>query len=195
MDSNSEFEGRIDYLELLIMTLKEHEKKLSEAVDTLKDTAAYLKETTAQITPYPLQKSTTITIHCEDWKEFKGKSRKARVIAFSTRDDYFSVTMVSDELYTYSEPLPEQELVVKKEGVKYVINNMSFNNIEAIPLAFKKHLNCGLQGSIRTVKHVLPDESYLLKLTFNVDVNQIKNWLSEELNAPIDKILEGKITC
>ncbi|UCH01544.1 MAG: hypothetical protein JSV20_06705, partial [Candidatus Bathyarchaeota archaeon] len=70
MDSNSEFEGRIDYLELLIMTLKEHEKKLSEAVDTLKDTAAYLKETTAQITPYPLQKTTTITIHCEDWKEF-----------------------------------------------------------------------------------------------------------------------------
>lgn len=194
MDSNSEFEGRIDYLELLIMTLKEHEKKLSEAVDTLKDTAANLKETT-QITPYPLQKTTTITIQCEDWNEFKTKSRKARVIAFSTRDNYFSVTMVSDELYAYSEPLPEQELAVKKEGVKYVVDNMSFNNIEAIPLAFKKHLNCGLQGSIRTVKHVLPDGSYLLKLTFNIDVNQIKSWLSEELNAPMDKILEGKITC
>lgn len=194
MDSNSEFEGRIDYLELLIMTLKDHENKLSVVVDTLQDTAANLKETMTQFTPHQLQKDNTITIQCEDWNEFKGKSRTARVIAYSFKENYFRVTMVSDEVYTYSEPLPEQELVVKKEGTKYIIDNMSFNNLEAISLPFKKHLNCGLQGSLSTIKHVLPDGTYLLKLTFKIDVNQIKNWLSKELNAPIDKILEGKIT-
>jgi len=136
-----------------------------------------------------------VSVQCRDWKDFRAKSRGARRIAFEVEEKIFTVNSLSnEEVFKYSEVLAEHEFRAKKEEKGYLIEKMFFDNLDGIPLLFKERLRCGLGISIRSSKFTLPDGEYVFKLAYYVDSDEVKHWLSEQLEIPEENIVEGKIT-
>jgi len=218
---SSEFQERIDTLDLIINVLKEHEKildrlaeRLESVVDNLKARGTEGKKIRESISligerisslndAFVRYRSIDSKIHrparfalvqCKEWTDFKDKSRGARRVAFEVEEKIFTVDSLSDEeVFKYSESLPEQEFHVKEEEKRYVIEKMFVDSLDNLPLVLKRRLRCGLQFSIRSSRFDLSDMEHVFKLTYHVDSDRAKNWLSGELEVPEENIVEGKI--
>ena len=219
MSTDSEFQEKIDTLDLIINVLKEHEKILDKLAEKLESTVNNLKtrgaegekirksislidekisslndaiaQFLASKTPKPARFS---LVQCEEWTDFKDKSRGARRVAFEAEEKAFTVNSMSDEeIYEYSEALAEHEFCVKEEEKRYVLEKMFIDSLDDVPLVFKRGLKCGLDVSIISSKFDLPDGRHVFKLTYHVDPERAKRWLSKELEVPEDNIIEGKI--
>jgi len=218
---SSEFQERIDTLDLIIKVLKEHEKILDRLADRLESIVNDLKargaeekkirESISQIgekisslndafaryrsIDFKISKPARFAlVQCEEWADFKDKSRGARRVAFEIEEKTFSVNaLANEEIFKYSETLPEHELHVKEEEKRYVIEKMFVDSIDDVPLVLERRLRCGLEVSIRSSKFDLSDVEHVLKLTYFVDSDRAKHWLSEELEVPEKNIVEGEI--
>lgn len=218
MCPNSERQEKIDTLDLIIDVLKEHEKildklaerlesivddleargaegeKIRESISLIDEKISSLNEAFARFLASKIPKPARFAlVQCNEWTEFKDKSRGVHRVAFEVEEKTFIVNSVSDEdVFKYSEVLPEYELCVKEKEKRYVVK-MLVDSLDDVPLVFKKRLRCGLEVSIRSSKIDLPDGEHMFKLTYHIDSDRAKRWLSEELEVPEESIVEGKI--
>lgn len=192
MAADDSFEGRIDYLELLINTLRDHEKQLNDVADTLVESVNEIRgaveEGMATTSGKPF-----LTVWCEQWLEFKRRSTKPQLVTFSFLGNRLTIHTVADEVYAYTELLPEQEFHVRRDGKKFVVDGMTFSSIDSVSLAFKQRLNCGLEGTFITSRHAITDDEYRVKMRFTLDPAQVRKWLTKELKVTSDSIIEGSI--
>jgi hypothetical protein len=190
--ADDSFEGRIDYLELLISTLRDHEKQLNDVADTLVESVNEIRATVEEGVPTATGKP-VLTVRCEQWSEFKRRGAKARLVTFSLREHRLTVHAVADEVYAYAEPLPAQELHVRRDGESFVVDGLTFGSLDRVPLAFRQRLDCGLDGTFVTSRHAVTDGAYRVQMRFTLDPTQVRRWLAEELKVPSDGIVEGSI--
>jgi len=218
---SSEFQERIDTLDLIIKVLKEHEKildrlaeRLESIVDDLKargveggkirESISLIGEKISSLNDalvryrsidFKIPKPARFAlVKCKEWRDFKDKSRGARRVAFEVREKTFSVNALSDEeIFKYSETLPEHEFHVKEEKKHYVIEKMFVGSLDDVLLVLERRLRCGLEVSTRSSRFDLSDVEHVFRLTCFVDSDRAKNWLSEELEVPEKNIVEGEI--
>jgi len=184
---DSEFQKKVDTLDLIIGVLKEHEKILDKLAKKLERIVKLASSKIPKLARFAL-------VQCKEWTDFKDKSRGARRVAFEVEEKTFTVNSVSDEgVFKYSEVLAEHEFCVKEEEKRYVLEKMFIDSLDDVPLVFKRGLRCGLEVSIRSSEFDLSDGKHVFKLTYHVDPGRAKRWLSKELEVPEEKIIEGKI--
>lgn len=192
MSTDDRFEGRIDYLELLISTLRDHEKQLNDVADTLVESVDQIRRDVEKGAPAASGKP-FLTVWCERWSEFKRRAAKPRLVTFSLRDNRLTVHAVTDEVYAYAERLPEQEFHARQDGETFVVDRLTFGSLDAVPMAFRQRLDCGLEGTFVTSRHAVTDGEYRVQLRFTLDASQVRKWLTTELKVASDGIVEGSI--
>ena len=217
MPTDSEIEEKIDALDLIIKVLKEHEKELDKLAERLETTLSGIKvekvdqakiaESLASIKSKIMNISDTLTvletprppklpvIQCGKWIDFKDRSINAKTVTFEIREEDFIINSISNgNVQTYFEHLPELTFQIKEEENKFLIEKMSFSKIDDIPLILNRRLSCGLEISIKSSKIHLSNKNWAIKLTYYIDPEKTKRWLSKELSIPEENIIEGKIT-
>ena len=194
MSSEHDYEGRMDFLEILITTLREHEKKLSEVADGFEKSAGDLLEALKKVQSVP-KVAPDVLVHCSNWEEFKREVKAAYITTFSFEGNRFVVNALYDKmLYVYSEPLQEREFRAKKEEEHYILDGIFIDNLDSASLSLNKSLNCGLNGILITSTHLLSDGTYILRINIHIDLSQAREWLSKELGIPSSKVLQGSIS-
>ncbi len=195
MSSEHDYEGRMDFLEILIATLREHEKKLSEVADGFEKSAGDLVEALKRVQSLSRGAPGMLMVQCSDWGEFKREVGTAFMAAFNLKDKRFVVNAFSGEvLYIYSEPLPEKELRARREGERYIVDGIFVDSLDAASLIFNRSLNCGLNGTYVASTSLLSDGTCVLKISLHIDSNRARDWLTRELGVPAEKILQGSIS-
>lgn len=221
MCPSSEFQERIDTLDLIIKVLKEHEKildrlaerlgsivddlkargaegeKIRESISLIGEKISSLNDALARYRPidFKIPKPARFAlVKCKEWADFKDKSRGARRVAFEIEEKTFSVNALSgEEVFKYSEALPEHEFHVKEEEKRYVIERMFVDSIDHVPLILERRLRCGLEVSTRSSRLDLSEVERVFRLTYYVDSDRAKHWLSKELEVSEENIVEGEI--
>jgi len=215
MCPSSEFQEKMDVLDLIINILKEHEESLEGLADrlegminnlhSLEDKISSLNETLAQflsfntanplILPSQANETKPLTlIDCGEWTEFKERSKKARMVAFQVKDKVFTVSSLSNGVvFKYSENLPEVRFQVGDESKQFAVEKISFNGPDDLSLIFEKRLKCGLEATVRGSTFNLSEGTRLFQLSYHVDLATAKRWLSKELSVPKENIIEGNI--
>lgn len=220
MSQGSEFPEKIDTLDLIITVLKDHEKildnlarrltpivkglesrgveedKILENISSIERKISGLNDIIARFLltqkPEPVK---GVLIECNNWEDFKAKSYDANTVTFDVVEKDFVVNSVSDnEFYKYSETLPENEFLLKREGELFTVERISINSLQANPLLFMNKLKCGLEITVETTKHDLSEGKYLYRSSHKIIEDKTKEWLSRELNISKDKVLRGKFT-
>lgn len=192
MSSDSTNRDKIDVIDFIIKTLTEHEKAMDELVARLEELFEHLP--TQPSPPRDVERPLAISIEIQDWGEFKSRCRGAPVVAFEIDGKALSIYAVKEGMvYAYSEELPEMRVRMRRAEDHYIVEEFSVDSLEGIPLAFRKRLNCGLEGSVRGSKVRLPEGGHLIKVAYDVDVEEAKKWLSKELKVNKKSILQGKI--
>ncbi len=215
MCPSSEFQEKIDVLDLIINILKEHEESLEGLADRLEGMInnlhgveveiSNLNETLAHfsfsktanplIVPSQANGTKPLTlIDCREWTEFKDRSKKARMVAFQVKEKVFSVSSFSNGVvFKYSETLPEVRFQVGDESKQFAVEKISFNDPDDLSLIFEKRLKCGLGVTVRCSNFNLSEGERLFQLSYHVDSVTTKHWLSKELDVPKENIIEGNI--
>lgn len=210
MCPSSEFQEKVDVLDLIINILKEHEENLGKIADkfesvtnnlySVESRISSLNETLAQIllsrttSPSTQAKPAALVEH-KDWATFKERSRGASVVAFEVEEKVFTVSSLSDGIACrYSESLPELKFQVGDGERRYVIEKMSMESSDDLSPVFERKLRCGLEVVVKSSKFDLSDGGRVFRLTYEVDSVTARLWLSEELGVPEENIVEGKLS-
>lgn len=184
---------KVDVIDFIINTLTEHEKTMDELVERLE--GLFERLSTQPSSPREVERALAICIEVQDWGEFKSRCRGAMVVAFEIEERVLSIYAVKEGMvYTYSEELPEMKIRMRRAEDYYIVEEFSVDSLEGIPLAFSKRLNCGLEGSVRGSKVRLPEGGHLIRVVYDVGVEEAKGWLSKELKVNKRSIIQGKIT-
>ncbi|MFB0543856.1 MAG: hypothetical protein ACETVR_03645 [Candidatus Bathyarchaeia archaeon] len=193
MSSDSTTRDKIDVIDFIIRTLTEHEKAMDELVARLEEILEHLP--TQPPPPRDVERPLAICVETQDWGEFKSRCGGAPVVAFEIDEKTLSIYAVKEGVvYAYSEELPEMRIRMRRAEDYYIVEEFSVDSLEGIPLAFRKRLNCGLEGSVRGSRVRLPEGGHLIKVAYDVDVEEAKTWLSKELKVNKRSIIQGKIT-
>jgi len=193
MSPPSEFQEKIDVLDIIIGILRDHEKSLSRLVERFDDIydafltlegkileqnqiMSYLDEPNGKnkvdITNH---NGHMFVIRCKDWLTFQDKSKGASIVTFEIEDGIFSFSSVSDPyVFIYSERLPEIELRIDAQSEKVSMGNISFNTMNDL--------------SVNGLK-----EGLIYNKILYLSPPEVKRWLSAELKVPEKNIIEGKI--
>jgi len=215
MCPSSEFQEKMDVLDLIINILKEHEESLEGLADrlegminnlhSLEDKISSLNETLAQFlfsttanpltTPSQANVTKPLTlVDCTEWTEFKERSKKAQMVAFQVKEKVFTVSSLSNgAVFRYSEALPEVRFQVGDESKQFAVEKISFNGPDDLSLIFERRLKCGLEAAVRGSNFNLSEGERLFQLSYHVDSVTAKQWLSKELSVPEENIIEGNI--
>ncbi len=188
MTVHSEFQEKIDVLDMIISILKEHEENLSglvERFDALCNNLAAVDEKASELghslsrleglgvknivgisgTNGPL-----VTVECRDWLNFRSASQGALLVAFEIVNDLLVLSSVSDLfVFTYSERLPSME-ALSKASKKEAEFHLGDRNFEA---------------------SLSQSQGVLCKMFLKTD--KMKHWLTSELGVAGNKIIEGRI--
>ena len=198
MCPSSEFQEKVDALDLVINILKEHEKTLSNLADRLEGFVKDISELDRRksLTPFLVSKTAKpmTLVRCEEWTDFNARSRDAQLVAFEVRERVFTVNSVSDEaVCEYSEFLPQINFRVKEEDGRYIVDEISVGNLNDLLLLFTGRLRCGLAVFVKSSRFDLSDKERVVQLSRQVDPAEAKRWLSRELNVAEENIVLGKI--
>jgi len=220
VSQGSEFPEKIDTLDLIITVLKDHEKildnlarrltpivkglesrgvdedKILENISSIERKISGLNDIIARFLltekPEPVK---GVIIECNNWEDFKVKSRDADTVTFDVVEKDFVVNSVSNnEFYKYSETLPENEYLLKREGELFTVERFSTNSLQTNPLIIMNKLRCGLEITVETTRQNLPEDKYLYRSSHKIIEDKTKEWISQELNISKEKVLRGKFT-
>jgi len=220
VSQGSEFPEKIDTLDLIITVLKDHEKildnlarrltpivkglesrgvdedKILENISSIERKISGLNDIIARfLLTQKSEPAKGVIIECNNWEDFKVKSRDADTVTFDVVEKDFVVNSVSNnEFYKYSETLPENEYLLKREGELFTVERFSTNSLQTNPLLIMNKLRCGLEITVDTTKQNLSEDKYLYRSSHKIIEDKTKEWLSQELNISKEKVLRGKFT-
>jgi len=193
VSSNSSNRDKIDVIDFIIKTLTEHEKAMDKLVAKLEE--ILLNNSTHPPRYKEVERPIAVCIETKDWGEFKSNCINALVVAFEIEDKTLSIYAVKGGIVcSYTEELSEMKIRMRRSEDHYVVEEFCVDSLEGIPLAFKRRLNCGLEGSVKGSKVRLPDGEHLININYYVDIEEAKKWLSKELKVNIKNIIQGKIS-
>lgn len=185
--------------------LNEHEQQLSSTTENLGELYDRMKRdresSTEILTEIAKEIEETITrpakrqlvIHCNHWKDMKRNRKNSRIVTFDTRENRFVVTMIADEIYEYTEPMPTKTMRVRTAQGNYIIEGFIIDDLENVTQLFKNTLDCGLNGTYQTTNVDLPDEEHMVTMQFTIDRQTIITFLAKELQIPETKVIEGRM--
>ena len=192
LSSDSGYREKVDALDLIIQVLRDHEKTLDELIGRLEE--VFERFSTGREAEH-VEKFPAIRVEISNWKEFRSKCSGASMVAFEKDERVLSIFAVKEGVvHTYSEALPVMNVRVKKSEEQYVVNGVSADSLHDIWSAFKMRLRCGLEGYVKGSEVRLQEGTHLLIITYDVDAEEARQWLSKELNVDKKKIVQGKIT-
>jgi hypothetical protein len=184
------FDERVDAVDLILKVLKEHEKSLDTLVGQLGET---LKEPTAPST-VQIQGYNRYKLVLKRWFEFRDRCLKCEIIAFDIVGDKFCVSAIKNgSFYSYSETVPEVTIKMEKDGDKVLIEGGEFMTHEDPSYVFNGKLQCGLAVNTRKTKVDLPNGDTVHKILYDIDPEEARMWLSDELKTEKKAIVYGGI--
>lgn len=201
--SNSGFHEKMDAFDLIITALKDHEKRLDAISNRLKsminevkteiDKIGVVKKEERRIEPPAVKKAPLVI--CNKWNEFKDRCKGAKIVTFEVEKNFFHVySMVSGDVFRYSEGLPNKRLKVVEEQSCFSIDKASLNNIDLLQFLIEGRLKCGLSLSIKSSRTVLSEKQFLFELSYDFNPDEVKEFFSGELSVSKGDVVEGKIT-
>jgi hypothetical protein len=129
------------------------------------------------------------------WSEFRDSCQNATLIAFEVEDNAFHIyAMVNNTVFCYFEALPNSKLRVMENKSSFSISKSQLSTIDLLQFLIDGKLQCGVTLSIHNSIKKVTDDQYLFDLRYAIGSDKIKSFLSEELDAPLNRIIEGKIT-
>ncbi|MBM5804496.1 MAG: hypothetical protein FJZ49_00255 [Candidatus Verstraetearchaeota archaeon] len=85
-------EGKAEVLDLIINTLKEHEKSLDGSIEELRAAIQEIRRRAPEAT----------VVECESWTDFKMRGRGAKAVAFQMRNkDIILIAVAGVTVYRY----------------------------------------------------------------------------------------------
>jgi hypothetical protein len=190
--SDSTYRDKVDVIDFIINVLREHEKTLDELVGRLEGAFERLPRVEGA---ERVEKPPAMGIEVRDWEEFRLRCRGAPIVAFEVDGKVFSIYAVKEGLvYNYSEELPELSIRMRKSEDRYVMEEFSVDSLEGVSLAFRKRLNCGLEGAVKGSKVRIQEGVHLINIAYDVNIEEAKRWLSKELKVDKESIIRGRIT-
>ncbi|UCD44053.1 MAG: hypothetical protein JSV27_07870 [Candidatus Bathyarchaeota archaeon] len=208
MGFESGFDEKIDVIDLIINVLKDHEKKLDELVSRLenvpvrktpssgepKDETPVKEEPILDLRPRAPPRGATVKAALKNWTEFTTRCESAELIAFDVHEGCFKVSAVAEGvLYSYSEKIPDMEILYRRTGEKVSIDSIDISQAELVPTALKGILECGLKLDKKELEHELPDGESVHKVIYNVDPGVAKSWLAYQLAVDDESVLQGEL--
>ena len=202
MESNSGYHEKMDALDLIINALKDHEKRLDDISHKLE--RVFKKVTTGETrqvrvdeeekrveAPPPKRKPLVI---CKKWSEFKERCTNAEMVAFEVEENRFQVyALVSGNIFQYAEELPGKRIKVREEQSSFSIDKASLKNIDLFQFLIDGRLQCALGLQVNISRSQATENEYLFELSYDLSADEVKAFLSRELGASKDKIVEGRI--
>lgn len=201
MEFNTGFSEKLDTLDLMINVLKDHEKRLDELSHRLENICRGLSAEEIEVekkeetrTEPPRVRKGPLVI-CNKWNEFKDVCRGTKIVAFEIEGKFFhTYSMVNDDVFRYSEDLPDKKLKVVEEESYFSIDKASLSNIDLLQFLIQGKLKCGLSLLIKSSRTALSGKQFLFELSYNFDPDEVKDFLSRELSTSKSNVVEGKIT-
>ncbi len=202
MESNSGYHEKMDALDLIINALKDHEKRLDDISHKLERVFKEVKtRETRQVrvdeeekrveAPPPHRKPLVI---CKKWSEFKERCTNAEMVAFEVEENRFQVyALVSGDIFQYAEELPSKRIKVREEQSSFSIDKASLKNIDLFQFLIDGRLQCTLGLKVNISRSQATENEYLFELSYDLSADEVKAFLSRELGASKDKIVEGRI--
>lgn len=193
------FPEKMDALDLIITALKDHEKRLDELYQRLEDIAKNIENKISgkrgeQKQEQKVVRSTPIIIY-NKWEDFKRRCKGASTVTFDISDNMFNIyALVDVEVIKYSENLPNKRLNIVEEQSSFLVDKASLSDIDLFHLLLDKRLKCGLTLNVKASRVVLPENRYLFELDFSFGSDEVKSFISRELEIPKQNVVEGKIT-
>jgi len=205
----SEFQEKMDVLDLIIGILREHEESLSKIaerfesviknLDAVEGKVSSLNDTLAQaiLSRAPISSSPkpAAVVECKDWTTFRERIQGGGTVAFEADQGVFIVSSLTEGVIsTYSEYLPEVKFQVAEGEKRCIIEKMSLSSPGDLSPIFERRLRCGLEVEAKNSKFELPDGEQVFRLTYEIDPAKTRRWLAKELKIPQEDIVEGRLT-
>ncbi len=194
MPSNSEFQERIDVLDIIIGILREHEgtlSRLADRFDAIYDDICGFQEKISvldqslerlnglevkQVVGAVGSKGPLVAVKCKDWTAFKNASQGALLAAFEATHDRFTFSSVSDLfVFVYSNGIPEVMMLMDRDAGKAAISSTE-------------------EGEGQTVfseEPVSEDGDSFFETV--VSQKTVRQWLSAELGISEERVIEGRV--
>lgn len=188
-DSNRD---KVDVIDFIIATLREHEKDLDELTERLRSIVERAPAAQGQ----PLgERRMGVTVNIEDWEDFKAKGSGAATVAFQSSEDQLIITASKEGiLYAYTERMPNMRIRAKRTEDRYVIEETSLRNPEDFAKSTATSLKCGLPTDVESTMVKLEGELYMVSINHRLDAKQTKAWLSNELKVQEKDVVRGEIS-
>lgn len=193
MNRDAEYQSKMDAIDLVISVLKDHEKNLDKLIERLTDVLDKREE------KHPKEKARPIgTVECEGWQDFKEKGTGSNLVAFHLEANSLIVEALSEHyLLRYSEDLPRIIFHVKKEernrySVEGYVKGVKKADLKDILSLFRGELRCGLQIGVKGSRVDANEDEFVINVSYELNREKIKEWLSWELNVPKENIVLGK---
>lgn len=185
------FNERVDVIDLILKVLKEHEKNLDVIVSQLRDTISTQPVLNQVIADQFLNK---YRVNLHKWFEFRERCIKSNLIAFDMFDEQFIVSAVKNgSYYLYSETVPEVTIKMEKDKNDVLIDGGEFRIHEDPTKVFNGKLQCGLCVRTKKTKIDLPNGDSVHRIIYDIDPDEARHWLSEELRTDKKSIVFGRI--
>jgi len=199
MGFKSDFDEKIDVIDLIINVLKDHEKKLDELVSRLENTDSVETPRHQPPTRAPEMKAVSggkpvASARLKRWAEFQKQARSPELVAFDSDAGRFTVSALAGRvIYTYAESIPSMEIEYSGDEGKSRIDGINISRAELIPAAFRGKLDCGLELKMNKYDVSMPDGGLMHKINYFIDPEIAKQWLAYQLEVDDDRVVQGEL--
>lgn len=194
LSAKSQFQEKIDVLDIIISVLKDHEETLSRLADKFDDIYEDISSLQGQLPTLDRAldrldglkvkhligtaglKGPLAAVKCKDWPTFLNASQGALLVAFEVSDDQCIFYSVSDLfIFTFSEGVVDVRLLMDR-GVKKWLRRS------------RRGAGSGTHsgGKLSFAKGEAVYEA-------RVSPKTLKQWLSLQLGIPEEKVIEGRV--
>jgi len=189
MTTHSEFQEKMDVLDLIISILRDHEETLSKLADRfdaicngvpdLGQNLSLLERSLDRLDGLQVKsvvgagglKGPLVAVSCKDWQTFRSASQGALMVAFEVLGELLFVSSVSDLfIFTYTESLPEVKKLIDGGKEIRLEDHLEEERFEVL----------SSKDEDQASDEVLKPET-------------VKRWLESELGVPEGKIVEGRV--
>lgn len=173
---SSEFQEKLDTLDLIITVLREHEKSLDELIRKISTLSQH-----PAIQPTARPRGTRgLTLRLDRWRDFKARCAAAEVVAYRLDDAALTLTARAHGVtLVYAEPLPTRTHPVAAP--------------DGLTILPAQRLACGLDVALARVDTVETPGRRAVVATYRVGPTQLAAWLAAELGRPSSSLVEGVV--
>ena len=175
-------------MDMILKVLEEHEKSLDSLILQLGETVTRPQPPNTVKVP----ESSPFKIVLRKWQEFRERCLCPDLLVFDITDEKFQVLAINnDNFYVYLEKIPEVIIKMDKISDKFLIENGEYVSDEYKSSLSNGRLQCGLSVKIKRTKIDQPNGDLIQKISYKVDPEQARLWLSDELKTEKKAIMFG----